>query len=216
MVFSNKLKDKRVLITCGPTWIPIDDTRIISNKSTGELGQLAAKYIAKTGARVTLLEGPVTESLESKLVKVIKFNFYDDFYQIFEREVKKKYDCIIHAAAVSDYKLKKPFKSKLSSKLNKISLELVPTEKIVYIIKDHHPETFLVGFKLETHIDKVTAIEKSKYLFDKAHCDLVVANSTTDQKYRGFIINNQPKILSYKKNRKEIIKTLVRILKKQL
>ena len=73
------LKNKRILITCGPTWVPVDTMRVISNQSTGTLGQMIAEGFAKAGAKVTLLEGPVTRQLKSKSVKVLKFVFFDEF-----------------------------------------------------------------------------------------------------------------------------------------
>ena len=53
------------MITCGPTWVPIDDTRVISNISTGKLGQVLATALTKRKAHVTLLEGPVWEPLRA-------------------------------------------------------------------------------------------------------------------------------------------------------
>jgi len=57
------LKNKRILITCGPTWVPIDGMRVISNRSSGQLGQTIAQDLTKAGAKVTLLEGPVERPL---------------------------------------------------------------------------------------------------------------------------------------------------------
>ena len=107
------LRNKKVLITCGPTWIPIDAMRVISNQSTGTLGQMIAEDFAKAGAKVTLLEGPVTRELKSKTIKILKFVFFDEFTGLIKKELKKKVDICIHAAAVSDYKLKKPGRKKI-------------------------------------------------------------------------------------------------------
>ena len=101
------LRQKKVLITCGPTWVPIDEMRVISNRSTGELGQRLAAGLAKSGARVTVLEGPVLQPLPVPGVRVIKSFFYDDLSRLLRLELKKKCDAVIHAAAVSDYRLKR-------------------------------------------------------------------------------------------------------------
>ena len=53
----------RVLITCGATWVPIDDVRVISNISSGEMGHLIAQAFRQKGAQVTIIEGPVTHTL---------------------------------------------------------------------------------------------------------------------------------------------------------
>ena len=52
------LKNKRILITAGPTWVAIDSVRVISNIATGETGILLAKRLSLQGAKVTLALGP--------------------------------------------------------------------------------------------------------------------------------------------------------------
>jgi phosphopantothenoylcysteine synthetase/decarboxylase len=60
------LKNKNVLITAGPTWVPLDSVRVISNTASGQTGELLADRLAKLGAKVTLVLGPVTGGLNSK------------------------------------------------------------------------------------------------------------------------------------------------------
>ena len=76
-------------MTCGPTWVPIDNARVISNRSTGELGHAIVDHLYKERAQITLLEGPVTHALKSKPNRTIKFSFYDELSELFERELKK-------------------------------------------------------------------------------------------------------------------------------
>jgi len=206
------LKNKEILITCGPTWVPIDDTRIISNRSSGELGQRMATTMAKANAKVTLLEGPVAKRLETKFVRVQPFTFYDEFLKLLKKELTKNYDIVIHAAAVSDYKVKKPSPTKLSSQLKAFNLELVSTQKIIHLIKKLNPKTFLVGFKLESKITKALAIQESKNLFKKAHCDLVIANSSTNTKYNGYILDKESNFLAHETTRQGITDALIKIL----
>ncbi len=213
---NSKLKDKKILITCGPTWIPIDDTRIISNKSTGELGQMIAQDFASQGAKVTLLEGPVTSSLKSFSIRVTKFYFFDEFYKLMKKELKKNYDVVIHAAAVSDYKLDKPFKTKLKSKHAELKLTLIPTKKIINMIKELNPKVFLVGFKLESIMNKAAAKEMSQDLFERAHCDLIIANSSVDQKYLGYIVDRNYEFLAQEKSRTAISKSLIKTIEDKL
>ena len=207
------LKNKRILITCGPTWVPIDAMRVISNQSTGTLGQMIAQDFAKAGAKVTLLEGQVARPMKSRSVKVFKFLFFDELAALIKKELTKKYDACIHAAAVSDYKVKRPKRTKLSSQLRNLRLDLVPTEKIVHSIKKLNPDLFLVAFKLESKITKASAIKRSQALFQKGKSDLVIANSLQGQKYSGYILDKQNKFLAHKQSRRQLSKTLVRIVK---
>ena len=207
------IKNKRILITCGPTWTPIDDTRIISNISSGQLGEIVAKELIGKGAKVTVLEGPVLKPLKLRSVKVIKFTLYDEFSRLLRKELKKPYDCLIHAAAVSDYKLEKPYTAKLSSHHKELVLDLVPTKKIIYMIKKWNPNVHLVGFKLSSHLSLKSVKERTNYLFNKAKCDLVVANSLLKGKYHGYILSRERKILGTAKSRNSIAKILTKQLK---
>ncbi len=208
------LKNKKILITCGPTWIPIDGVRVLSNLSTGALGQRLATDLLKENANVTMLEGQVTQPLKNKKITILKFTFFDDFLKIFRSELNKKYDVVIHAAAVSDYKLEKPFSTKINSKLRTLKLTLIPTIKIIDRIKIWQPKTFLIGFKLEPGLTIKNCFKQCGSLFKNANCDLVVANSFHKENYHGFILKN--KILAQANTRNELSQKLIKILKETL
>ena len=72
----------RVLITCGATWTPIDDVRVISNVSSGEMGHLIAQAFKAKKALVTNIEGPVTHTLMDKKIRIIKYRFFDELARI--------------------------------------------------------------------------------------------------------------------------------------
>ena len=205
------MKNKKFLITCGPTWVPIDDVRILSNTSTGELGQTLARGLVKRGAKVTVLEGPVTQALKSEQIRVLKFRFFDELQRLLNQELKKKYDVIIHAAAVSDFQLNRTFKTKLKSGKH-LKLEFVATPKLIEGIKQKNPKAFLVGFKLESKLNTNSVQRFAKSLFRKAKCDLVVVNSFNRGHYLAFIINRDNKILRQSKTRQGIVQGLIQCL----
>lgn len=215
MKISNPLNNKKVLITCGPTWVPIDDMRIISNRSTGSLGQLLAKAFVQSGANVTVLEGPVDQRLKLKSLKIIPYHFFDELFSLLKDELTKNYDIIIHAAAISDYQLKKPFKAKINSDQNELTLTFKRTPKIIEQIKKINPNIFLVGFKLESKMTESIAREESAPLFKKSKCDLVVANSITNDKYNGFILDKES-CLTTVNSRADLAKNLIKALKAKL
>jgi phosphopantothenoylcysteine decarboxylase/phosphopantothenate--cysteine ligase len=200
----------RVLITCGATWTPIDDVRVISNVSSGEMGHLIAEAFRSKKASVTLIEGPVTHVLQNKGIKVIKYCFFDELAAALKQELRKKYDVVIHAAAVSDFKVKDSFKSKISS-AKKLTLNLTATPKLIGQIKRLSPKSFLVGFKLESSLKVKDIFKVVKDLFAFSHCDLVVANTLKDG-YQGFIVNEQGEILSKANNKKVLVTNLVRVI----
>ena len=207
----------RVLITCGATWTPIDDVRVISNVSSGEMGHLIAQAFRSYGAFVTMIEGPVTHTLvdkktrgeRSRTIKIIKYRFFDELARVLSQELLKKYDMIIHAAAVSDFKVIRPLKGKISS--NKaVTLKLAPTVKLIKDIKRLSPKSFLVGFKLESNLNPKNILKTVKSLFIQAGCDLVVAN-TLSRGYRGFIVDADGKILSKTANKRILAQNLVKL-----
>jgi phosphopantothenoylcysteine decarboxylase/phosphopantothenate--cysteine ligase len=210
------LKNKKILITCGPTWVPIDAVRVVSNVSSGELGQRIALDCVNAGAHVTLLEGPVARPLTSRSIRILKFCFFDELQRLLKQELRKNVDVVIHAAAVADYKLKVPVRHKLSSEKKTLRLEFIATPKLIRIIKRVQPKTFLAGFKLESNITRESAHHKAKNLFRVADCDVVVVNELTARGYKGFILDKHNTISASAADRKRMSKALVRILSERL
>jgi len=200
----------RVLITCGATWTPIDDVRVISNISSGEMGHLIAEAFSLRNAEVTVIEGPVTHVLGNKKVKVIKYRFFDELARVLKQELLKKYDIVIHAAAVSDFKVARASKGKISSD-NALTLDLTTTPKLIKDIKRLSPDSFLVGFKLESKLGLKDIFKTVRPLFTESACDLVVAN-TLKNGYKGFIVDADGDILSKTVNKRALAQNLVKLL----
>lgn len=210
------LANKKILITSGPTWVPIDSMRVISNMSSGEMGRILAKQCRKAKTHVTVIEGPVTQSAEPSGVKVIKYRFFDELKSILNKEAKMKYDAIIHAAAVSDYRLRRASKGKLRSDLRSLRLDLVPTEKLIARIKTAAPQTILVGFKLESRLNRKMAVTLAAEQIRTNNCDLVAVNSVSTSRYEGYLINQDGTILGRGQSRQGMANLIVTTLKKLL
>ncbi|MBF0485033.1 MAG: hypothetical protein HQL16_00830 [Candidatus Omnitrophica bacterium] len=204
------LKGKKILVTSGATAVKIDEVRVITNRSTGEMGRLIAQALVKNKASVTLLESQ-SAALEFSLKKanLLKFFYYSELEKLLKSELKKGYDCVIHAAAVSDFEPKKVFSGKLPSK-NFLTLHLKPTKKLVTKIKKIAPKTFLVGFKLETSLKKDFIFKATKSLFQEAHCDLVLANVVKGREYQACLMTPDAKATPPVSTKKDIVKALIR------
>jgi len=212
---------KKILVTAGPVWVAIDEVRVITNIFRGNLGFLLAKEGAKRGAKVTLLWAQGGMSLPKKLpqnLKVIPFKYFDELFKLMKKEIKsKKYDIVLHSASVADFKPKKCYFGKISSKKDLI-LHLEPTIKIVDYIKKWDPKIFLVKFKLEARLKKKELIERAFESMLKSKADLIVANdlkNIKEKKHLAFIIDPQKNIVSCQ-TKKEIVKKLFLILKKKI
>ena len=208
------LKGKKILITAGPTWVAIDKVRVISNIATGENGAILANELQKIGAQVTLLLGPVNRSSLNKKVKLLKFIYFDELKDRLIEELKsRKYDCLIHSAAVSDYKLDKTFKNKVSSFKKSWQINLVPTLKIIDFIRKIDPNLFLVGFKFEPDARKNILLKEAKGFIKRSGSDLVVANTfTKENKYLAYITDGN-EILGPFMTKKNLGQGLISLLK---
>ena len=197
-----------VLVTCGPTWVAIDGVRVISNASSGEMGHLIAQEFLRFGAKVTLVEGPVTHAWSNPRVKVIKYRFFDELAKVLKAQLRHKYDVIVHAAAVSDFKVAGASQAKIASG-KPLTLRLVPTPKLIQMVKRLCPQALLVGFKLEASLR--ASFKETKELFVKAGCDVVVAN-TFGKNYQAAILNADGEILSKANSKKQLARNLVSIV----
>jgi len=172
---SGGLTNKRVLITAGPTRVNIDRVRVITNLATGETGRLIAKKLENKGAKVALLIGPMGfRQLERALKEELR---------------KKKFDIVIHSAAVSDYRPKLKSQKKVSSGKKVWNLRLVPAPKLIDYIKRISPDVLLVGFKFQPQASRKDLIQKAKRLKKTTGADIVVANTLTrDKGYRAYLL----------------------------
>ena len=179
---------KKILITAGPTWVAIDSVRVISNTATGETGILLAERFLKKGFSVTLILGPVEACCISKKIKVKRFKFFDELAGLVKNELSgKKYDWLIHSAAVSDYRPSTSHRCKIKSGLPAWNLKLKSTPKIIDFIKEIDPNIKLVGFKFEPQASKENLIKEAKALLVKSKSELVVAN-TSGNGYKAYIV----------------------------
>jgi phosphopantothenoylcysteine decarboxylase/phosphopantothenate--cysteine ligase len=200
-------KGLNVLITSGPTSVPIDEMRVITNRSSGEMGRLIANALAVRGASVTLLEGAVTTSIPAGKIAIRKFFEFRELAEALREELQKRYDWVIHAAAVSDFELAKPFEGKIASSPS-LTLRLKQTRKLVNDIKHLSPRSRLVAFKLEPSLAGIRT--KALGLFEKAKADLLVANSSGPNDYEAFIIRRDGSTTECVKSKKDLVKVLLK------
>ncbi len=213
---SSFLKNKKTLITAGPTWVPIDNVRVISNVSSGELGLLLADNAAKFGSDVDLFLGPVARPVElGKKVKVTRFTYFNELLNGVVGAVRrKKYDVILHCAAVSDY-LADRVKGKISSDNKELLLRLRRAPKIIDLIRKYNPDALLVMFKLEGAVTDAVLLKRALEAMKKVGADLVVANRFVGKNYRGFILGSK-NILAKTVSKKVLAVELFKILENKL
>ncbi len=172
---SSVFQEKKVLVTAGPTVEYIDPIRMITNQSSGKTGVFIARELVSSGASVTLIYGPGME-LPPKGAKVIRVETSREMHDAVIHEMKRRFDIVILAAAVSDYTVDRPSRTKVKSDAAKMVVKLKKVPKIINEIKKIQKDAFLVGFKAETDVSKKRLIESSRIKLEESGADIIVAN----------------------------------------
>jgi len=170
------LRNKKVMITAGPTYEAIDPVRFIGNHSSGKMGFELAKEAAKLGAEVILISGPSHLTLENSSIRLIRVTSAQEMYNA-AHEFFPTTDVAIAAAAVSDYKPRTVAKQKTKKQEADLTLELTPTQDILASMGKLKKEQKLVGFALETNNE----LENAKEKLEKKNLDFIVLNSLNDE-----------------------------------
>jgi phosphopantothenoylcysteine decarboxylase/phosphopantothenate--cysteine ligase len=192
--YKRDLQNKKVLVTAGPTNEDIDPVRFIGNRSSGKMGYNIAKAAYLRGAEVTLISGPVSESIYPE-VKVINVRTAEEMKKAVDAEMVSN-DILIMAAAVADYKPIKISDRKLKKEDNLDMIKLTQTEDILSTLKGSGKK--VIGFALETDNETENARKKLKNKL----LDMIVLNSLKD-KNSGFE-HNTNKITVIHKNGEQI------------
>ena len=210
---SKILKGKKVLMTAGPTIEKIDPIRIITNHSTGKTGVLLASELVSAGAKVTLVYGPgITEP--PKGAKIIPVQTVTDMFNEVKKQMNKKFDIVILAAAASDYIPKNKYSKKIKSTRNSLTIELKKAPKIIDHIKKLQKDVFLIGFKAETDISKKELVVRAKQKLRDSKADMIIANDIgkkyfKDTRYNELLIIDSKTIVTIGRNKKERIAKLI-------
>jgi phosphopantothenoylcysteine decarboxylase/phosphopantothenate--cysteine ligase len=168
------LKGKRVLITAGPTYEPIDPVRYVGNRSSGKMGFAVANAAALRGADVTLISGPV--ALQSpRNTRRIDVQTASEMREEVLREFPAA-DVLVMAAAVADFApatIKAEKIKRESQQGETFSLELKKNPDILKTLGEQKSRQILVGFALETSNGAANAQKK---LHEK-QIDMIVLNN---------------------------------------
>jgi phosphopantothenoylcysteine decarboxylase / phosphopantothenate---cysteine ligase len=172
----NTLLGKKILVTAGPTYEPIDPVRFIGNRSSGKMGYAIAEQLAQHGAEVYLVSGPVNIKPKHKKIELFKVETAEEMYRM-SLALFPGVDIAILAAAVADYTVKNPSDIKIKKDGDKLELVLEKTKDILKTLGSMKDENqILVGFALETNDEEKNALKKLK----EKNADFIVLNSLQD------------------------------------
>ena len=174
---SDALNGTHILITAGPTREPLDPVRYLSNHSSGKQGYAIAGALARLGARVTLVSGPVTLPVPAGVDRV-NVETARDMLKACEAALPA--DVFVSVAAVADWRPAKTAAKKLKIKGGKNGppdMALAENPDILATIsrKRKNRPQLVIGFAAETNDVEKHAAAKLK----RKGCDWIIANDVS-------------------------------------
>ena len=206
---------KSILITAGPTQEPIDPVRFITNRSSGKMGYSLAEAAIESGAKVTLISGPVNLEPPTNC-NLVEIKTAKEMYESVMHHIKGM-DVYIGTAAVSDYSPAHINESKLKKDGSNaaMTLELKENQDILKSVSELNERPYVVGFAAETE----DLIENAEKKLKNKKLDLIVANDVSDKEI-GFdsdqnevtLITHKGKELIQRQNKKKISKKIIEFI----
>jgi len=171
-----RLAGRRAVVTSGPTHEPLDPVRFLANRSSGRQGHAIAEALARAGADVTLVSGPVALPPPAG-VRVVAVESAREMAAAVEAALPA--DVAVCAAAVADWrpaevrdaKLKKPDDGSAPA------VALTANPDILKTLAQPGPRRprLVVGFAAETE-----AVERhARAKLARKGCDWLLANDVS-------------------------------------
>ena len=217
---NERFAGKKVLITAGPTYEPIDPVRFVGNHSSGLMGFEIAQAFAEQGAQVELIAGPTHLQTHHSAIKRVDVTTAEEMYRAVTH-VAGQADIIVMAAAVADYTPAEVAPEKLKKNDNSLILNLKKTKDILAEVgKQKKATQLLVGFALETENE----LQNAKTKLQNKNLDMIVLNSLKT-KGAGFktstnqitIITKDEEVISGNlKTKKEVAADIINVIYQKL
>ena len=167
------LVGRKVLVIAGATEEPIDDVRIVTNRSSGETGVELARAAHERGASVELWMGRCDTELPEH-IQTVRFSSFGDLSKMLK---SRRFDIVFFPAAISDYSPAKT-PGKIPSTDRTLTLVLKRNPKLIDTIK----AKLVVGFKAQARVDDEELVKDAIALIRRSRCHLVVANKVENVK----------------------------------
>lgn len=164
------LDGRKILVTAGPTWEPMDPVRFIGNRSTGKMGFAIVKEALSRGAEVTLILGPGTVAPPAGAEVVPVTTAAEMKSAVLERLASR--DAVIMAAAVADFRPVEPADQKIKKGPGVPEVRLESTPDILSDISAQRSGQVVVGFAAETQDLEAAGRDK----LERKGLDLIVVN----------------------------------------
>jgi phosphopantothenoylcysteine decarboxylase/phosphopantothenate--cysteine ligase len=176
----------KIIVTCGPSFEPIDQVRRLTNFSTGQLGIHLADRLAQEGFEVFCLKGSAaTHPGPGERAHLSIFDTNDNLLDLLQEIAQlHQISAVFHVAALCDYRIrtiqneqghecKSP---KIASRSGCLNLVLEPATKVISQLRGLFPESLLVGWKYELNGTTQEALAKAWRQIEESRTDACVLN----------------------------------------
>jgi len=161
----------KILVTCGPSYEPIDGARRMTNMSTGKLGVTLANFLTDAGHEVICLRGEgSTFAGPVRASRVETFATNDDLAQHLESISRlENIDAVFHAAALCDYRVEQVLSgageaitsAKFATRDGRLHLILAPAMKVLPRMRGWFPKARIIGWKYDLAGTRADAFGKA-------------------------------------------------------
>jgi len=176
----------KVIVTCGPSFEPIDEVRRITNFSTGELGVQLCNALARAGFEVFCFKGSgATHPGPAEPCHLSLFDTNDDLLELLKQtSASHEIAAVFHVAALCDYKVKSVEddqgrgcqSAKIASRCGALTINLEPATKVIGKMRELFPTSILVGWKYELVGTRNDALAKAARQIEENRADACVLN----------------------------------------
>jgi phosphopantothenoylcysteine decarboxylase/phosphopantothenate--cysteine ligase len=170
----------RIIVTCGPSYEPIDEVRRITNFSTGQMGSRLARALATAGHEVTCFRGVAATTKECPApANVLTFSTNDDLHmQLASVQARMGIGAVFHAAALADFKIfwARDGQRKISSRAGAVTLQLVPSSKVISELRGLFPNARIAGWKYELDGTPEDVAAKAARQISECRTDVCIMN----------------------------------------
>lgn len=183
-VSSSPLKDLPILVTGGPTPVPIDHIRRLTNHFTGRLGACIAEELYLRGAKVQLIHGQSSYTPPSYLPHQIVTSYDQYLTQVMSELEQQDYRYGIFSAAVADYQPAQVFPGKIPSGGALSQINLIPTTKVIAEVRAKFPALGMITFKYQENISHDELMNIAHNRLQQGY-QMVVANRGEEHQHTG-------------------------------
>jgi len=186
----------KVIVTCGPSYEPIDQVRRLTNFSTGELGVSLSNQLARAGFEVYCFKGSgATNPGPGEQCHLSLFDTNDDLLELLEKTgAAHEIAAVFHVAALCDYKVKRVEDDqgrgcnspKIASRSGALTISLEPATKVIAKMRHLFPGSIIVGWKYELAGTRGAALATAQKQIVDNQIDACVVNGAAFGSGFGF------------------------------